>query len=350
MADIKFHISSSPHFTLGNTTQKIMGAVLLSMVPEVVAGTVVFGFRALAVVLLSVLGCVFFEALFQKVTGQKIVVKNLSAAVSGVLLALVLPSTVPFWMVLAGDFIAMVVAKGIFGGIGSNVFNPALTGRAFLVISFPAAIGANWFNPEIDAVSSATILAQVKNGTLESFNYLQYFLGNRAGCIGETSIAMILLSFVFLFVTRIIDWRAPLAMVGTAGLCTLLAGLSGGFSSAVNDLVICLLTGGLLFGATFMITDYSTAPVTKPGRLVFGAGAGLITFLIRKFGGYPEGVMFSILIMNAIAPHLNNLNVRKYGYGKKGNMRPAKAKINMEFDLNSAKERSQKSEGEGKNV
>lgn len=345
MTDIKFHISSSPHFSLGNSTQKIMACVLVALLPEVVAGTVFFGFRALAVVLFSVLGCVFFEALFQKITGQKIVVANLSAAVSGVMLALVLPSTVPLWMVFIGDFVAMVIAKGLFGGIGSNVFNPALTGRAFLFISFPAAIGATWFDPNMshaekwDGITSATVLSQIKAGTLEHFDFLQFFIGNRAGCIGETSILLILISFVFLLVAKIIDWRAPVAMVGTVVVCTFVAGLSAGISSAVYDVGITLLTGGLIFGATFMVTDYATAPVTKPGRLIFGAGAGLITFLVRKFGGYPEGVMFSILIMNAVVPFLNNVTGRMYGYGKRGHRRLETAKINMEFDLNSAKER-----------
>ncbi len=350
MTDIKFHISSSPHFSLGNSTQKIMACVLVALLPEVVAGTVFFGFRALAVVLFSVLGCVFFEALFQKITGQKIVVANLSAAVSGVMLALVLPSTVPLWMVFIGDFVAMVIAKGLFGGIGSNVFNPALTGRAFLFISFPAAIGATWFDPNLvepvlsqagkwDGITSATVLSQIKAGTLDNFDFLQFFIGNRAGCIGETSILLILVSFVFLLITKIIDWRAPAAMVGTVVVCTFFAGLSAGISSAISDVGIALLTGGLIFGATFMVTDYATAPVTKPGRLIFGAGAGVITFLVRKFGGYPEGVMFSILIMNAVVPFLNNVTGRMYGYGKKGHRRPETAKINMEFDLNSAKER-----------
>lgn len=357
MTDIKFHISSSPHFSLGNSTQKIMACVLLALLPEVIAGTVFFGFRALAVVLFSVVGCVFFEALFQKITGQKVVVANLSAAVSGVMLALVLPSTVPFWIVLVGDFVAMVIAKGLFGGIGSNVFNPALTGRAFLFISFPAAIGATWFNPDASAVSgnlaewdgitSATVLSQLKAGVSENFDFLKFFVGNRAGCIGETSILLLLVSFMFLLIARIIDWRAPLAMVGTVAVCTFFAGISSGFSAAARDVGIALLTGGLIFGATFMITDYATAPVTKAGRLVFGAGAGLITFLIRKFGGYPEGVMFSILIMNAVVPFLDNLTERMYGYGKKGNRRPETAKINMEFDLNSAEER--KIEAGGKN-
>lgn len=350
MAENKFHISSSPHFTEGFSTQKVMLAVILALLPEVAAGVVFFGIPALVTVLVSVIGAVFFEALFQKVTKQKIVVKNLSAVVSGIMLALVLPSTTPVWMVLLGDLVAMIIAKGLFGGIGSNVFNPALTGRAVLFISFPAAIGASWASTAsqggMDAISSATTLSQIKAGTLDNIDMLQYFVGNRAGCIGETSILLILIAFVFLLLIHVIDWRAPVAMVGTVVVCTFLAGLGNGVAAAGKDVVIALLTGGLIFGATFMITDYATAPVTKPGRLVFGAGAGMITFLIRKFGGYPEGVMFSILIMNAVAPHLNNLTSRMYGYGKKGHRRPESAKINMEFDLNTAKERKM----EGENV
>lgn len=347
MAENKFHISSSPHFTEGFTTQKVMLAVILALLPEVAAGVVFFGIPALVTVLVSVIGAVFFEALFQKVTKQKIVVKNLSAVVSGIMLALVLPSTTPVWMVLLGDLVAMIIAKGLFGGIGSNVFNPALTGRAVLFISFPAAIGASWAGTAsqgMDAISSATTLSQIKAGTLDNIDMLQYFVGNRAGCIGETSILLILIAFVFLLLIHVIDWRAPVAMVGTVVVCTFLAGLGNGVAAAGKDVVIALLTGGLIFGATFMITDYATAPVTKPGRLVFGAGAGMITFLIRKFGGYPEGVMFSILIMNAVAPHLNNLTSRMYGYGKKGHRRPESAKINMEFDLNTAKERKMEDE------
>ena len=370
MAENKFHVSSSPHFTEGYTTQKIMACVLIALLPEVIAGTVVFGLKALTLVLVSVLGCVLFEWLFQYVTGQKIVIKNLSACVSGVMLALVLPSTTPVWQVLIADAVAMIVAKGIFGGIGSNVFNPALTGRAVLFISFPAAIGATWYDPHLmeritakltakglspeqisamdlpfDGITSATVLSKLNGPESEHikahFDYLTYFLGNRAGCIGETSALLILISFLFLLLTRIIDWRAPLTMVGTVAVCTFFAGLTNGNNEAALDVVRALLTGGLLFGAAFMITDYATAPVTGPGRLVFGAGAGLITFLIRRFGGYPEGVMFSILIMNAVAPHLNNLTGRMYGYGKKGNRKPEMAKINMEFDLNSAVERKE---------
>lgn len=336
MSENKIHLSSSPHFTEGLSTQKVMLIVIISMLPECIAGVMFFGAAALVRILVSVASCVAFEGLYQKITKQKIRISNLSAVVSGILLALVIPSTTPVWMVVLGALVAMVVAKGLFGGIGSNVFNPALTGRAFMFISFPAAMGACWFNPEIDAVSGATILSQIKNGAVTATPdlYMQYFLGNRAGCIGETSILLILISFLFLFSTHIIDWRAPVAMVATTALCTLLSG---------GDVLLALLTGGLLFGATFMVTDYATAPLTGYGRLVFGFGCGLITFLIRKLGGYPEGVMFSILIMNCFTPFLNNLTRRMYGYGKKGNRRPASPDRVQEFDVSNAVERKEES-------
>ena len=343
MADNSIHISSSPHFTFGNTTQKTMMAVIIAMIPEIIASTVFFGPRALAAVLISTAACVIFELLFQIVTRQKVTVSNLSACVTGILLALVCPSTVPFWQLVLGDAIAIIVAKGLFGGIGANVFNPALTGRAFLFISFPAAMGATWAAPKAaDCISSATALSSLKGGTLDStsFDFFQYFLGNRAGCIGETSVILLLISFLFLLAIRVIDFRAPLAMVLTVAAATFAKSIisTADFIAAAKDVAIALLTGGIIFGATFMVTDYATAPVTKGGRLVFGFGCGLITWLIRNFGGYPEGVMFSILIMNAVAPFLNNITSRKYGYGKKGNRKPVSAKIVQEFDVKNSKE------------
>ena len=319
--DKKIYVSSSPHFNFKCSTQMIMGTVLIALLPEVIMGIVLFGLAALIRILVSVASCVLFEFLFQKITKQKIIIKNLSACVTGVMMALVCPPTAPVWIFVIGAAVAMIVAKGLFGGIGSNVFNPALTGRAFMFLSFPAAMGASWMAPKalggMDAISSATTLSAIKAGTfvIEDGTYWQYFIGNRAGCIGETSILLILISFAFLALARIIDWRAPVTMVGTVAICSFIAG---------EDVLLTLMTGGLMFGATFMVTDYATAPITKKGRLVFGFGCGLITFLIRKFGGYPEGVMFSILIMNSVAPFLNNLTARKYGYGKKAG-RPAYA-------------------------
>jgi electron transport complex protein RnfD len=241
-------------------------------------------------------------------------------------MALVLPPAMGswsnLWRIVLASFMAIVVAKGFFGGIGANVFNPALIGRAFLVVSFPTQM-TTWTMPflanKVDAVSSATLLTQIKGGTLPAqtiSNFKDYFFGLRAGCIGETAIFLILIALIFLLCTKTIDWRAPVGMVCTALTGTIIASAVTG-SNIGQDILLTLLTGGLLFGATFMVTDYATTPVTKKGRLIFGIGCGLITFLIRQFSGYPEGVMFSILIMNSTVSFLNRLIGKKYGFVKK---------------------------------
>ena len=225
-------------------------------------------------------------------------------------------------MTILGAAFAIIVAKAFFGGIGSNVFNPALAGRAFMFVSFPAALGSKWLLPHMkismpDAISNATTLSAVKSGDFfaNGDTYTQFFLGNRAGCIGETSILWIVVAFIFLMIMRIIDGKATISMVAVVAICSAIAG---------DDVLLMLMSGGVLFGAVFMVTDYATAPVTGWGRVIFGAGCGLITFLIRKFGGYPEGVMFSILIMNALTPFLNKITGRKYGYAKKIGAKKAK--------------------------
>lgn len=305
----KMILSSSPHISSGRKTQALMFTVVASLIPECVYGVVIFGIPALITILASVVSSVLFEFLFNLLAKKKQTVSDGSAIITGILLALVLPPTIPVWQTVFGAAFGIIVAKSLFGGLGSNVWNPALTGRAFLFVSFPVAMGNAWITPLPDAVSTATVLPAIKSGAFVPSReiYLQYFFGNRAGCIGETSILLILISFVFLLATRTIDWRAPFAMVATTVLLTWISG---------GDILMALLSGGLIFGATFMVTDYVTAPVTKPGRLIYGAGCGLITFLIRKFGGYPEGVMFSILIMDSLAPFLNKITRRKYGYKK----------------------------------
>ena len=297
-------LSPGPHFSGAVKTNMIMLMVVASLLPECVMGVIYFGLPALVTILVSVASCVAFEALFQLLCKKPVSIGDFSAVVTGILLALTLRSTIPVWQTILGAFFAIVVAKGLFGGLGCNVWNPALIGRAFLFVSFPTAMGSNFVTP-YDAVSTATPLAKPELYT----NLMNLFKGAHAGCIGETCIIAILGSALFLLITHVIDWRAPLTMVATTCLCTFLA---NGFD--VNAVLFALTTGGLLFGATFMVTDYTTAPVTGAGRLVFGAGCGLITFLIRQYGGYPEGVMFSILIMNSIVPFLNKLSRRKYGY------------------------------------
>ena len=303
----EIYLSSSPHFSDKSSTSGIMLAVVIALLPLCVYGVILFGIPALVTIIVSTACCVVFEMLFQMATKQTVTIKDCSAIVTGILLALVLPPTTPIWMTMLGSAFSIIVAKSFFGGLGANIFNPALAGRAFMFVSFPSELGATWLQPGADAISSATVLSTIKAGSFaaNSDTYLQYFLGNRAGCIGETSIILILLAFIYLFVTRIIDGKATISMVATVALATWISG---------GDIVMALISGGLLFGAVFMVTDYATTPVTSWGRIAFGIGCGLITFLIRKFGGYPEGVMFSILIMNAVTPFLNNLTSRKYGY------------------------------------
>lgn len=311
-------LSSSPHISSGLKTRHVMWLVVLSMLPEAVYGVILFGIPALLTILASVAAAVASEFLFNKITKKRQSAGDGSAVITGLLLALVLPPTLPLWQTILGAAFAIIVAKQLFGGLGSNVWNPALTGRAFLVASFPAAMGNAWITPLPDATSSATILSTLKQADaltsatpvgVSAPDYLALFLGRQAGCIGESSILLILISALFLISTKLVDWRTPVFMVGTFALLMFISG---------GDVLAHVLSGGLVFGAVFMATDYVTSPITAPGRMIFGAGCGLLTFLIRKFGGYPEGVMFSILIMNSIVPFLNKITPRKYGYKKEG--------------------------------
>jgi electron transport complex protein RnfD len=314
-----------------------MGHVLAALVPVSVFGVVLYGVPALAVLLTCIAASAAGEALFRLVTRQKNRSGDLSAVVTGLLLALVLPPGTPLWMAALGSVFAVVVAKEFFGGIGANVFNPALSGRAFLLMSFPTAI-ATWTVPGrawgdalsaasggMDGLSTATPLGILKMGGNVSDvaahlfqaglapgetyrDMLQtLFIGNRGGTIGESSIMLILAGCAYLLIMKIIDWRAPLAMVA--------AGAGAAFLLRMDPL-FAVLSGGLVFGAVFMATDYVTAPLTAKGKLIFGAGAGIITMLIRKWGNYPEGVTYGILIMNAVTPFLNRLLQKKYGYVK----------------------------------
>ncbi len=318
-------LSSSPHVFTGVTPRKLMLAVLIALTPVSVYGVVLYGLPALLVMAVSVVTAVVAEAAFRAITRQDIRVGDLSAVVTGLLVALISPPSIPLWMVALGSFAAIVLAKEFFGGLGANPFNPALIGRAIMLMSFPAAM-TTWhlpFKGIADATAGATPLNIIKmggtlaevgkgfvnNGLAASSDYgstlWTLFVGNRAGCIGESSILLILVGFVFLMVVRVISFTTPLAMVGTAFVASWALGM---------DPVFGALSGGILFGAVFMATDYSSSPVTPLGKLLFGAGAGLITVIIRRFGGYPEGVTYGILIMNAIAPFLDKLREKKYGY------------------------------------
>ena len=284
-------LSVSPHIHSGRSTRRIMLDVLIALLPVTVAGTVIFGLRSLLVVAVTVAACVGFEALFNLLAKKPIPVDDLSAAVTGLLLALNLPANIPLWQCVVGALFAMVVVKGLFGGLGANPVNPAITARVFMLVAFASMTKAAF---PVDAVSSATPLASE-----EATSLIDLFLGNHGGAIGETCAAALLLGGLYLIVRRVITWHTPVAFIGTVFLASFFME-----SMDATAALAAILSGGLLIGAIFMATDYVTSPVTPMGRLFFGIGAGLITFLIRYFGVYPEGVSFAILFMNIITPYI----------------------------------------------
>ena len=284
-------VAASPHVTTKNSTAVIMRDVLIALAPAVLAGCVVFGLRALLVVAVTTAACVFFEWGFEKLCHTPSTISDLSAAVTGVLLAMNLPVSIPLWQAVFGALVAMVAVKGLFGGIGKNFANPAITARIVMFLAFSKTMTA-WVFP--DAVSSATPLAMMANG--ESVDYLTLLLGNHGGCLGETSALALLIGFAYLLIRGVISWHPPVCFVGTVLVMSLILG---------QDAVGQILSGGLMLGAIFMATDYSTTPSTNLGRVLFGIGAGLLTVLIRFYGAYAEGVSFAILFMNILTPYLS---------------------------------------------
>ena len=301
-------IEPSPHIKCALTTRGIMLNVIIALLPSVIAGTVIFGYRAAVLVVLCAAFCVISELLFNIITKRKQTVSDLSAVVTGVLLALNLPPSFPIYMAAIGCFAAIVVVKQFFGGIGQNFANPAITARIILMLSFGKFM-TTWTEPfaylngSADAVSSATPLASPE--TMPS--YLDMLIGNRAGCIGETCIAALLVGGLYLIVRGIIDPVTPVAFIGTVAVMSLIGGY---------DVPMQLMSGGLVLGAFFMATDYATTPITRTGKLIFAVGCGLITCAIRFFGVYPEGVSFSILIMNILTPLIDRY-VRPKPFGVK---------------------------------
>ena len=284
-------VAASPHVTTKNSTAVIMRDVLIALLPAVIAGCVVFGLRALLVVAVTTAACVFFEWGFEKLCHTPSTISDLSAAVTGVLLAMNLPVSIPLWQAIFGALVAIVAVKGLFGGIGKNFANPAITARIVMFLAFSKTMTA-WVFP--DAVSSATPLAMMANG--ESVDYLTLLLGNHGGCLGETSALALLIGFAYLLIRGVISWHTPVCFVGTVFVMSLILG---------QDAVGQILSGGLMLGAIFMATDYSTTPSTNLGRVLFGIGAGLLTVLIRFYGAYAEGVSFAILFMNILTPYLS---------------------------------------------
>ena len=303
-------VTSSPHLRDSISTKRIMQEVCLALAPAGIAGIVLFGINAAALIAVCVLCCVLSEYLFQKISHQKITVGDWSAVVTGLLLAYNLPANAPLWIAVIGSVIAIVLVKQCFGGIGANFVNPALAARAILFVSW-SGIMANYpvTNFMADAVSSATPLAMINSG--ESVSILNLLLGNCGGVLGETCKIAIIAGGVWLIVRKIADWRIPVFFISTTFIAYL---ISNGFNVALAE----ILSGGLLLGAFFMATDYTTSPMTKIGRVIMGIGCGILVFVIRSYASYIEGCSFAILFMNVMTPMIDRFTVgKKFGEVKK---------------------------------
>ena len=329
MAKMKYFyeltISSSPHAHSPVTTQTVMRDVLIALLPALAGSVYFFGLRALMLTLVSAATCVFYEWGYRKIMKLDSTVWDLSAVVTGVLLAFVCPVTTPYWCIGIGDFFAIIVVKQLFGGIGQNFVNPALAARAFM-FSWPVVM-STWIkvgfensaailiDTSVDTVTAATPLAAMHQGSLPAESVLDLFLGNVGGCVGETSALLLLIGFAYLLLRKVISARIPLAFIGTVAVLTFLFPLG-------NDRIVWMASqvfgGGLMLGAIFMATDYVTSPVTKWGQIIFGIGCGVLTVVIRYFGGYNEGVSYAILVMNACVVLLDKIGrPKKFGAPKK---------------------------------
>ncbi|MEA3488896.1 MAG: RnfABCDGE type electron transport complex subunit D [Candidatus Omnitrophota bacterium] len=307
----KLTLNISPHIFSPIDTRYMMKSVIKALVPAVIASLWFYKLMALGVILASLAGCLITEYLLQRLRRRKVQLGDLSAVVTGLLLAMVLPPSIPLWMAFLGGVTAIGLGKELFGGLGHNIFNPALLARAFLMAAFPVAL-TTWTEPvTLDTITTATPLGLAKFEHVIT-PYFQLFLGNVGGSLGETSALALLLGFGYLLWKNIIDYRIPVAYIGTvavfAGVMRLV------MPGQVMPPLFYLLAGGLLIGAVFMATDPATSPVTAKGRWTFGVGCGLITMVIRIWGGLPEGVMYSILCMNACTPLINGLTrPRRFG-------------------------------------
>ena len=306
--NLKVIATSSPHIRGNETTRSLMLDVVIAMVPALVAAVIVFGIRALTLTAVSVVACIFWEWLYRKILKKDQTVGDLSAVVTGMLLAFVCPVTLPYWMMILGDAFAILLVKQLYGGIGKNFVNPALAGRAALLACYATAM-TTWIDPSAskagvlgvgaDIVTAATPMAMMKEGGLaavmETYDLQSMFVGNIGGSLGEVSALALLIGGIYLIARKVITWHIPVAYLGTVAVLTFLFPRG---NDPLTFMLYNLLGGGLMLGAFFMATDYVTSPVTGKGRIVFGIGCGLLTVFIRYFGGYPEGVCYSILIMN----------------------------------------------------
>lgn len=306
-----------------------MGDVIIALLPALAVGTVFFGFRVLTLCLVTVAACIASESLFNFIRRKKNTAGDLSCVVTGMLLTMCLPVTTPYWMAVVGACFAIIVVKMLFGGLGKNFFNPALAARAFL-FSWPVIMttfiapfknsGIPLFGsvPQefIDSVSTATPLTYLKTGALPDVSLYDLFFGNVGGCVGEVSAAALLLGGIYLLCRKVITWHIPVFYIGTVALITFIFPTMPGVYFSVDFMLSELLSGGLLLGAIFMATDYSTSPISGKGRIIYGIGCGLLTVFLRYYGGYPEGVSYAILLMNIFAFTLDKIaRPRRYGAG-----------------------------------
>ena len=327
MAQMKYYyeltISSSPHAHTNHITQNIMRDVLIALAPALLGSVYFFGLRALALVIASVVSCYLFEKLWCLLRKQNDKTYDLSACVTGVLLAFVCPPTIAYWQLIIGDFFAIIVVKMLFGGIGKNMFNPALAARAFM-FSWPAAMSTwvkvGWENQAglistVDIVTEATPLAAMHQRVMPDVSLWDMFLGNVGGCVGETSAVLLLIGLAYLLIRNVISIRIPLAYVGTVAVLTFLFPMGNDRLAWMGAQVF---GGGLMLGAIFMATDYVTSPITKLGQIVYGIGCGALTVMIRYFGSYNEGVSYAILVMNACVVLLDRIGrPTRYGAPRK---------------------------------
>ncbi len=303
----KLNVSVSPHIRSNTTTTGIMLDVIIAMLPALIASVWLFGVRSLYITAICVLASVLSELIFQLITKRELTIGDLSAVVTGMLLAFNLPVNIPEWQAVLGCVVAIVVVKQLFGGIGFNFANPALTARVVMLLSFTTATTTFTAPRGADLASEATPLALIAEGNTDDLpSIFKMLFGQRTGSMGETCAIALIIGFVYLLCRRVITWHTPVAFVGTVFIFTFIVR-----DFSLLDAVYQVLGGGLLLGAIFMATDYTTTPPTKWGKIIFGIGCGIITVAIRIWGSYPEGVSFAILFMNILTPYISKLTARR---------------------------------------
>ena len=333
--DTKLIVSASPHLRSEETTAGLMANVIVALTPCVVASAIIFGLRALLVTAVSVVACVAFEWLYCKLMKKTNPISDLSAVVTGIILAMNVPVGMPIGELLIGDFVAIIVVKQLFGGIGKNFVNPALAGRAALVASYAGTMSGAWADPQAgwvplagtaDVVTAATPLAYMKTGDMagltSQYSVTDMFLGNIGGSLGEISALLLIVGGAYLIWRKVISWQTPAAYIATVAVLTFLFPKGG--ADNLQFMLYSIFGGGLMLGAFFMATDYTTSPVTKTGQLIFGLGCGLLTVFIRYFGSYPEGVCYSIMIMNLVVALIDKaVKPSRFGVVKSANKEAA---------------------------